>query len=84
MALIPLVMQKTTITIKEIKLSHTITLRFTRFPQCNVRPKVEAIMKKFTFKYGIQNSEEKINQSPKPQYTQISLSHKRDYYSLDE
>jgi hypothetical protein len=34
-------------------------------------------------KDGVQNNKEKIIQNPKPQYTQISLLHNRDYSPKD-
>lgn len=48
--------------------------------QCEVRLLIEAITKKFTKKDKIQKfSREKITQTPKSQYSQISLLHNRDY-----
>jgi hypothetical protein len=65
-------------------ITHNITPRFKWFPQCEVHPLAEAIMKKFTIKDGVQNIVERKSLRPKkPQYTQISLSLNRDY-SLKE
>lgn len=46
------------------------------FSQCEVRLLAKTTTKKFTSKDGIQNSEKKIIEKPKPLYTQIFLSHK--------
>jgi hypothetical protein len=61
--------------VNKTKQSHKRTLGFTWFPQCEVH--AEAIMNEFTIKNEIQNSEEKITQNPNPQYTKISLPHKK-------
>jgi CRISPR/Cas system CSM-associated protein Csm5 (group 7 of RAMP superfamily) len=54
-------------------ITHKITPRFKWFPQCEVRPLVEAIMKKFTIKDGVHKySAEKITQT---QNTNTPKSH---------
>lgn len=55
-----LVVQNTTIKVNKTKRSHSSTPRIYVVPQCEVRPKEEAITNKFTIKDGIQNSEKKI------------------------
>lgn len=80
MALIPLVVQKNTITVNKVKQLHTRTPKYMWFPQFEVRSQVEVVTKKFTNQRWItKNSEEKTTQNPKHQYIPMSLSHKRGY-----